>query len=78
MIAHLPFCKDCWAGLSERDITVLALQRGSEIIPNPAPDIRFAAGDKLTCYGHLQGLRDLFVPAPVAEPPVAAPHGRTS
>jgi ribosomal protein S6--L-glutamate ligase len=48
--------------LRERDITVLTVTRGTRVVPNPAPDRRLEAGDRLLCFGRLEEMRDL-VPA---------------
>ncbi|HBO11924.1 MAG TPA: 30S ribosomal protein S6--L-glutamate ligase [Halieaceae bacterium] len=47
-------------GLSERDINVLTLYRGSRIIPNPRKDRLLEAGDKLLCYGKLEAMREMI------------------
>jgi len=41
------------AGLRERDITVLAIERGSSILSHPEPEEKLLAGDYLLCYGKL-------------------------
>ena len=48
--------------LSEQDINVLTLYRGSKIIPNPKKDRILEADDKLLCYGKLESMRSM-VPA---------------
>lgn len=46
--------------LSEMDINVLTLYRGSTIIPNPRQKRVLEAGDKLLCYGKLNSMRDMI------------------
>ena len=41
------------AGLQERDITVLAVERGSTVLSHPEPEEKLLAGDYLLCYGKL-------------------------
>ena len=48
--------------LSEQDINVLTLYRGSKVIPNPKKDRILEADDKLLCYGKLESMRSM-VPA---------------
>jgi len=48
------------AGLHERDINVLTLQRGTTVIPNPKPSRELHAGDRLLCFGRLEAMRDLI------------------
>lgn len=48
--------------LSEKDINVLTLYRGSKSIPNPRPERLIEAGDKLLCFGKLESMRSM-VPA---------------
>ncbi len=48
--------------LSEQDINVLTLYRGSKVIPNPRKDRILEADDKLLCYGKLESMRSM-VPA---------------
>jgi hypothetical protein len=40
-------------GLAERDVAVLALEKGGRIIPHPEAGAPLAAGDGLLCYGRL-------------------------
>lgn len=69
--------------LSEQDINVLTLYRGSKIIPNPKSSRVLEADDKLMCYGKLESMRamvpekarrrrpvvqDLNTQVPTAEP----------
>lgn len=48
--------------LSEQDINVLTLYRGSKTIPNPKTSRILEAGDKLLCFGKLDSMRGM-VPA---------------
>jgi ribosomal protein S6--L-glutamate ligase len=45
--------------LRDRDITVLTLQRGPSVIPNPRDDRVLEVGDRLLCFGRLEAMRDL-------------------
>jgi len=45
--------------LSEQDINVLTLYRGSKVIPNPKAERVLEAGDKLLCYGKLESMRKM-------------------
>ncbi len=46
--------------LSEQDINVLTLYRGGKVIPNPNASRVLEAGDKILCYGKLEGMRALI------------------
>lgn len=48
--------------LSEKDINVLTLYRGSKSIPNPRAERLIEAEDKLLCFGKLESMRSM-VPA---------------
>lgn len=48
------------SGLRERDITVLTLNRGSSVIPNPRTDRVLEAEDRLLCFGKLESMRDMI------------------
>jgi len=48
--------------LSESDINVLTLYRGSKVIPNPKGSRVLEPGDKLLCFGKLESMRGM-VPA---------------
>lgn len=48
--------------LSEKDINVLTLYRGSKSIPNPRSERVIEAEDKLLCFGKLESMRSM-VPA---------------
>ncbi|USO00248.1 MAG: RimK family alpha-L-glutamate ligase [Phycisphaeraceae bacterium] len=50
------------SGLREREIAVLNLHRGTNVISNPKASRVLEAGDKLLCYGKLEEMREL-VPA---------------
>lgn len=41
-------------------ITVLTVERKGEIIPNPSKDTKLLLGDKLTCFGKLDHIRQEF------------------
>jgi len=45
--------------LSEQDINVLTLYRGSKVIPNPRSDRVLEANDKLLCFGKLESMRGM-------------------
>ena len=45
--------------LSEQDINVLTLYRGSKVIPNPRKDRVLEPGDKLLCFGKLESMRGM-------------------
>lgn len=47
-------------GLAESDINVLTLYRGAKVIPNPRADRMLEAGDKLLCFGKLEGMRSMI------------------
>jgi len=46
--------------LRERDITVLTLHRGPEVIPNPRESHVLEANDRLLCFGRLEAMRDMI------------------
>jgi len=46
--------------LRERDITVLTLQRGTAVIPNPPGSKELEAGDRLLCFGKLEEMRSMI------------------
>ncbi|MFT4585563.1 MAG: ribosomal protein S6--L-glutamate ligase [Gammaproteobacteria bacterium] len=48
--------------LSERDVNVLTLNRGSKVIPNPRTDRLLEPDDKLLCFGKLELMRDMIPP----------------
>jgi len=43
--------------LRVNDITVLVIERGREIIPNPRKDTKIMLGDRLVCFGKLDNIR---------------------
>ncbi|MGW8369166.1 MAG: hypothetical protein ACWGPN_10865, partial [Gammaproteobacteria bacterium] len=45
--------------LSQQDINVLTLYRGTKTIPNPRTDRVLEARDKLLCFGKLEAMRGL-------------------
>jgi ribosomal protein S6--L-glutamate ligase len=47
------------SGLRERDLVVLNIHRGTNVISNPKNTRVLEAGDKLLCYGRLESMRDL-------------------
>jgi ribosomal protein S6--L-glutamate ligase len=46
--------------LSDRDITVLTVNRGSTVIPNPRKGTTLEAGDRLLCFGKLEEMRSMI------------------
>lgn len=48
------------SGLRERDITVLTLQRGTTVIPNPKDLHPLQAGDRLLSFGKLEEMRSMI------------------
>ncbi|MGN6273657.1 MAG: RimK family alpha-L-glutamate ligase [Protaetiibacter sp.] len=48
------------SGLWERDITVLTLHRGTNVIPNPRKGVVLEAGDRLLCFGKLEEMRGMI------------------
>lgn len=48
------------SGLWERDITVLTLHRGSQVIPNPRKGVLLEAGDRLLGFGKLEEMRSMI------------------
>jgi ribosomal protein S6--L-glutamate ligase len=48
------------SGLRERDITVLTLHRGADVIPNPRESRTLEANDRLLCFGRLEAMRDMI------------------
>lgn len=47
------------SGLSERDITVLTLHRGTMVVPNPRRGVELQAEDRLLCFGRLEEMRTM-------------------
>jgi len=52
------------SGLSERDVTVLTLHRGVQVIPNPRPRHVLEDGDRLLCWGRLEEMRSMIPERP--------------
>lgn len=48
------------SGLGERDITVLTLNRGARVIPNPRSSYALQADDRLLCFGKLEEMRGMI------------------
>ncbi len=48
------------SGLRERDITVLTLHRGTQVIPNPFDRHVLEAEDRLLCFGKLEEMRSMI------------------
>ncbi len=48
------------SGLRDRDITVLTLHRGTEVIPNPRNHRKLEDDDRLLCFGRLEEMRDMI------------------
>ncbi|GAC1382365.1 MAG: RimK family alpha-L-glutamate ligase [Marmoricola sp.] len=52
------------SGLRERDITVLTLHRGPQVIPNPFDRHVLEAEDRLLCFGKLEEMRSMIPARP--------------
>lgn len=52
------------SGLRERDITVLTLHRGTQVIPNPFDHHVLEAEDRLLCFGKLEEMRSMIPARP--------------
>ena len=48
------------SGLLDRDISVLTLHRGAQVIPNPRGQRMLEANDRLLCFGRLEEMRDMI------------------
>ncbi|MEL7499851.1 MAG: RimK family alpha-L-glutamate ligase [Planctomycetota bacterium] len=48
------------SGLSEKDLNVLTLTKGTTVIPNPKPTRVLEQGDRLLCFGQLEMMRELI------------------
>ncbi len=48
------------SGLREKDITVLTLHRGAQVIPNPRASTVLEAEDRLLCFGKLEEMRSMI------------------
>lgn len=65
-VSKIEICKDSpilnktlsESGLRSRDITVLAVIRGGETMPNPSANTKIALGDELICFGRLDNIRN--------------------
>lgn len=49
------------SGLRQEDITVLAIVRGEDTMPNPRANAKILSGDELVCFGKLENIRKKFV-----------------
>jgi ribosomal protein S6--L-glutamate ligase len=58
------------SGLRERDITVLTLHRGTQVIPNPAFREVLEAQDRLLCWGRVEEMRSMIPERPKRRPRV--------
>ena len=47
------------SGLREKDIVVLTLHRDTKVIPNPRPQRKLLAGDRMLCFGKLELMREM-------------------
>ena len=52
------------SGFDERDITVLTLNRGTTVIPNPRNKEIIQDGDRLLCFGKLEEMRSMIPERP--------------
>uniref|UniRef100_UPI0037C7A595 cation:proton antiporter regulatory subunit n=1 Tax=Nocardioides campestrisoli TaxID=2736757 RepID=UPI0037C7A595 len=48
------------SGLDDRDISVLTLHRGTQVIPNPRNKTLLEDGDRLLCFGKLEEMRSMI------------------
>jgi len=46
--------------IHDRDITVLTVQRGTTVIPNPRSSFVLEANDRLLCFGSLEEVRSML------------------
>ncbi|MFC4242356.1 RimK family alpha-L-glutamate ligase [Gryllotalpicola reticulitermitis] len=58
------------SGLRERDITVLTVHRGTQVIPNPSFRERLEAEDRLLCWGRVEEMRSMIPERPKRRPRV--------
>jgi len=64
-VSSIEVCKDSpvlgktirEADLRSLDITILAIERENQTIPNPHADTKIVLGDKLICFGRLENIR---------------------
>ncbi|MER3394484.1 MAG: TrkA C-terminal domain-containing protein, partial [Microcella pacifica] len=47
------------SGILDKDITVLTLNRGATVIPNPRSKQVLEAGDRLLCFGKMEEMRSM-------------------
>ncbi|GAA1839668.1 RimK family alpha-L-glutamate ligase [Agromyces salentinus] len=48
------------SGLADRDISVLTLHRGANVVPNPRGSVVLESGDRLLCFGRLEEMRSMI------------------
>jgi len=48
------------SGLREKDLSVLTLYRNTKVIPNPLPQRKLEAQDRLLCFGRLASMKELI------------------
>ncbi len=53
------------ASLRKQDITVLAIIRGEQTMPNPGASTAILRGDELVCFGKLENIRTVLCPPAV-------------
>lgn len=70
-VSSIEVCKDSFilnktlieSDLRKHDITILAVERKHEIMPNPPADTKMLLGDRLICFGKLEHIRrELCIP----------------
>lgn len=69
-VSNIEICKDspvlnktlAETKLRSRDITVLAVEKNGQIIPNPPADIDFILGDRIMCFGKLENIKKEICP----------------
>lgn len=72
-VSQIEICKDSPildttildSNLRGRGITILTVQRGAEVMPNPSPNTKLILGDKLICFGKLESIRQHLCPEPL-------------
>ena len=52
------------SNLRKYDISVLVIEREGESIPNPPADTKILLGDKLTCFGKSENMREELCTVP--------------
>jgi uncharacterized transporter YbjL len=57
------------SGLRSKDITILAVVRSGETIPNPTAGTRIQLDDQLICFGTLENIREVSRATSGDEPP---------